>query len=346
MHANFRVLYPMTGGSIGGSHIALLSILRNLPQEITPIVYLDCEGDFSSLLELHNIEYKIIDNDRTIRNNFTFLNKLFYLIRNLFYWRSLLKNENIALIHLSDDPFPLTCIPYARLLNMPCIFHHHIILANSRLTRCMAYLSKYNIFTSHLLQRLSPNIVGRVINNSVDLPLIDKKKKRSPRKRIGFFANLYIQKRPFLFLECIKILNDRGMDVTGHIYGKDVEITSDELNEYAIQNGISDKLYFSDFVNNISSHMIDMDVIVAPARNEAFGRVLIEAMSLNVPVVASRDGGHMEIIEDGITGLFFEPDSVLSLVEKVEWLLKNEEDMKNFTQKPPLNPPIAVFNAT
>jgi glycosyltransferase involved in cell wall biosynthesis len=46
---------------------------------------------------------------------------------------------------------------------------------------------------------------------------------------------------------------------------------------------------------------------------EALGMVMLEAMACGKPVIASRLGGPLEIVEDGITGLLFEPGHVNEL---------------------------------
>jgi glycosyltransferase involved in cell wall biosynthesis len=48
--------------------------------------------------------------------------------------------------------------------------------------------------------------------------------------------------------------------------------------------------------------------VVVPSRQEAFGRVLIEAMAAEVPVVATRVGGIPEVCVDGRNGLLVPPE--------------------------------------
>jgi len=50
------------------------------------------------------------------------------------------------------------------------------------------------------------------------------------------------------------------------------------------------------------------DVIAVPSRQEAFGRIIIEAMASRVPVVASAVGGVPEVCIDRLTGLLVPPD--------------------------------------
>lgn len=64
-----------------------------------------------------------------------------------------------------------------------------------------------------------------------------------------------------------------------------------------------------------------IDVLVVPSlSHEAFGRVVIEAYSYGVPVIASHRGGLSEIVRDGITGLLFDPDHASDLRSRLEAL--------------------------
>jgi len=58
---------------------------------------------------------------------------------------------------------------------------------------------------------------------------------------------------------------------------------------------------------------------------EMFPMVILEAMKHRLPVIASRIGGLMEIVDDGITGLLFEPGSVEDLVKKMNFLWSNQK---------------------
>ena len=63
------------------------------------------------------------------------------------------------------------------------------------------------------------------------------------------------------------------------------------------------------------------DVVVAPSRFESFGLVAVEAMMAGKPVVGSRTGGMIEVIEDGVTGLLAAPGDVRSLEHCLERLV-------------------------
>lgn len=67
------------------------------------------------------------------------------------------------------------------------------------------------------------------------------------------------------------------------------------------------------------------DIFVLDSTYEGLSHLLIEALSLGKPVVASRVGGNRELIEDGVNGLLVPPKDPLALAEALRKLLKNSE---------------------
>lgn len=61
------------------------------------------------------------------------------------------------------------------------------------------------------------------------------------------------------------------------------------------------------------------------SHREALGLVLLEAMAAGTPVVASRVGGVPEIVEDGVTGLLFEPGDAAGLVAGITSVLTDPD---------------------
>jgi glycosyltransferase involved in cell wall biosynthesis len=54
---------------------------------------------------------------------------------------------------------------------------------------------------------------------------------------------------------------------------------------------------------------------------EGFPNTLLEALACGLPIVASRLGSMAEIVDDGVTGLHFEPGNSDDLADKVQWLV-------------------------
>lgn len=66
---------------------------------------------------------------------------------------------------------------------------------------------------------------------------------------------------------------------------------------------------------------------------EGFPMTLVEAFACGVPVVASRLGGMAEIVEEGHTGLFFQPGDSANLAEKVRWAMDHPDAMREMGVK-------------
>jgi glycosyltransferase involved in cell wall biosynthesis len=66
---------------------------------------------------------------------------------------------------------------------------------------------------------------------------------------------------------------------------------------------------------------------------ETFGLTLVEAFACGVPVICSRRGAMQEIVEDGRTGLHFNPGDSQDLAEKVEWAWNHPERMREMGEE-------------
>lgn len=67
------------------------------------------------------------------------------------------------------------------------------------------------------------------------------------------------------------------------------------------------------------------DLLVLPSKREGFGVVLIEAMAAARPVIGSKVGGILDIIEDNINGLFFKNNSDEDLSKKIIKVLTDKK---------------------
>jgi glycosyltransferase involved in cell wall biosynthesis len=77
-----------------------------------------------------------------------------------------------------------------------------------------------------------------------------------------------------------------------------------QLRQLTNECGLGARVRFLGFRDDVSRLMRACDLVVhAPVAPEPFGRVLVEAMLTNRPIVASAAGGAAEIIEDGVTGV-------------------------------------------
>jgi len=68
----------------------------------------------------------------------------------------------------------------------------------------------------------------------------------------------------------------------------------------------------------------DADCFVLPSLTEGHPKALIEAMASALPCAASARGGIPSLIEDGVTGLLFDPEDTLDIARAIERLLTDE----------------------
>jgi glycosyltransferase involved in cell wall biosynthesis len=77
--------------------------------------------------------------------------------------------------------------------------------------------------------------------------------------------------------------------------------------------GIADAVEFSGRIPDQGAAICGSHIVLMCSRNEAFGRVTVEALKSGRPVVGTRRGGTAELIDDGTTGLLFDAGSARSL---------------------------------
>ena len=67
----------------------------------------------------------------------------------------------------------------------------------------------------------------------------------------------------------------------------------------------------------LHSYYMSANALLMPSRWEGFGLTAAEAMRAGCAVLASRIGGISDVVEDKVTGILFEPDSVSAIVDAV-----------------------------
>jgi glycosyltransferase involved in cell wall biosynthesis len=92
--------------------------------------------------------------------------------------------------------------------------------------------------------------------------------------------------------------------------------------------GVSRAVHFTGHREDVGSLIGGMDVFVLPSLNEGMGRVLVMAMALGKPIVASRTGGVPELLGNGAAGILVPPGNPDAIAEAVSDLLANPERAK------------------
>lgn len=96
-----------------------------------------------------------------------------------------------------------------------------------------------------------------------------------------------------------------------------------ELEREIAVAGLGERIRLIGFRDDALSLMGAADLFALPSLAEPFGLVLLEAMALGRPVVATRAGGPVEIVADGDTGFLVRPGDAAAMAEAMLRLFEN-----------------------
>ncbi len=97
------------------------------------------------------------------------------------------------------------------------------------------------------------------------------------------------------------------------------------------EQDLSSRLHRLGYCDDVPHVLAEINLIVHPAHQEPFGRVLLEAAACGVPVVATNVGGTSEIVVDGVTGRLVRPRDPESLAAAVIGLLTNHDQRQSMS---------------
>ena len=137
------------------------------------------------------------------------------------------------------------------------------------------------------------------------------------------------------FIEALNLVNkELGYDsfnavILGSDQGRD--IYTKKIKRLAEQYRLTSQLKFIEHCKNMPlAYKISDIVVSASVEPEAFGRVAVEAQSMEKPIIASDIGGSNETIIDNVTGFLFQSGNAEALSKKIiEVLQLNESRLKS-----------------
>ena len=108
---------------------------------------------------------------------------------------------------------------------------------------------------------------------------------------------------------------------------------TERLSEYTGTLGLADRVHFPGFVRDVPAMLSVMDLYVQPNVKAGLGTAVIEAMAMGKPVVATRVGGHPEVVVDGRTGRLCPPEDPRAMAEAIASLLDQPRQLPAMGQK-------------
>jgi glycosyltransferase involved in cell wall biosynthesis len=188
-------------------------------------------------------------------------------------------------------------------------------------------------------KRLRPRRSTFVVHPGIDVPR-EANHARSqrllrleiPQDRlvIGIVGRLQPDKRQDRVIEAIGTLRDRGHDVHGLVVGGNAWNLAPEyeprLHRLAAELGLESAVTFTGQVADAIPLIESMDVLVNASTSEGCPLVLLEAMALGIPVMASAtSGGPAEVIHVDDSGILAPSNDASALADALEQLVTNPD---------------------
>lgn len=226
---------------------------------------------------------------------------------------------DIDIVHANNDP----------LLNGAALIAAHITG-----THCVSHLRSVQQITMYDLRRILKKLMDhvnvfvanseyckrmwlgqglkeenmRLVVNAVDASKFEKLQSShlSGRKDVvvGCVSNLYKRKGFDYLINAFHDLRNMKQNCKLVIVGEGPYRR--EIERKIVELGLEQSVTLQGYSENVFSDIVNYDVLISPSQNETFGRVLIEAMSMKVPVIATNVGAIPEIVEHEKTGLLIE----------------------------------------
>jgi glycosyltransferase involved in cell wall biosynthesis len=170
----------------------------------------------------------------------------------------------------------------------------------------------------------------RVVENSVDLARFGCERDATDRPlRVGIVGELSEVKGQAEFVRAAAVIAEEfGDRVEFLVVGEDGSRGGEYralVRRLVNELRLTQRVQLLGRVDDASSLIVKLDVLVSASRSEAFGMAMAEALVCGVPVVATATEGAQSLIEDGVNGLLVPVGDVRALAAAVSSLLSDEE---------------------
>jgi glycosyltransferase involved in cell wall biosynthesis len=169
---------------------------------------------------------------------------------------------------------------------------------------------------------------GEGINTRFFFPDHTKRKKTNDRFRFLMSTRLLKSKGVGLYADAARILKKKNYDTEFFLIGffeknHPDSISPEELTRWE-KEGL---IYYKGFAKDVRPFLSDADCLVFPSfYNEGVPRCLMEASSMELPVITSMNRGCKEVVLNNSTGYFCNPNDPFDLADKMEKMINLSEE--------------------
>lgn len=252
---------------------------------------------------------------------------LFNTINSIRSVCDIIRNEDIDIVHVRSRVPALAAFIACRITNRIMLTTAHGYYKKHLLSAVMGW-GRFVIVPSNIIAKHMVNDFGvpreriRFIPRGVDLTRF---KFRDPKEyfykgfTVGMVSRITPLKGHSYFIKAISLLYRKIPNLKVVIVGSaPKEKYAEDLDLLVRRLGLSRTIEFAGAHEDVPSIMRSLDCLVsATTTPEAFGRAIVEAQASGVPVVSTRVGGVVDIIEDGKTGLFCNAEDPHDMADKI-----------------------------
>lgn len=209
------------------------------------------------------------------------------------------------------------------------LFGLDLIISNSLVSTSDAQkILKKLYFTKRIIS--IPNFVDSVIQENVYKKNTILNSEKPERIKIVGVGRLNKNKNWELIIHACKLLKDEGRELEFSIIGEGPE--EKNLQKLIKDLNLEDNLFLLGSIPNISCQLTKYDIFCLCSHIEGMPNVIMEASTAGLPVVATRVGGIIELVDDGKTGFLINDNDLGQLVIKLRILVDDQTMRKEMGQ--------------
>lgn len=215
----------------------------------------------------------------------------------------------------------------------PVVFHSHSVvtqraaaqLAGKALQWSGARILVSSHFVSTWLAPYFPAHRIQVIYNGIRDVGLSRRVRPRPT-RIGVLGRIAPEKGQLLFVRAARIAANTNPDLTFTIAGGSVFATAGYQDQ--VRNEAGSQMRFIGWTENIAEFFDQIDVLVVPSEGvDANPRVIPEAYSAGIPVIAFDSGGIGELLSHDETGILVRERSAQALASAILDAVKRPDNL-------------------
>jgi glycosyltransferase involved in cell wall biosynthesis len=149
------------------------------------------------------------------------------------------------------------------------------------------------------------------------------------QSRLSVIGRLSPRKGQDIAIRALAELSSNGSQASLTLVGDafaGYEWYEQKLRQMAKELGVSDRVIFFGFCDDIRDVLTDTDIAIVPSRIEPFGTVAAESMAAGRLTIVADVQGLAEIVENDVNGLTFPADDAKALAQQCMWALDHPEE--------------------